>query len=108
MHDVTELGALGERFDTVIDCGLLHTLADDATGLFVTGLAEVVVPGGRYHLLCMSDQQPGHVGPRRVSTDDIRAAFADGWRIASIEGAEFETTPADRRPRAWLATIVRA
>ena len=27
---------------------------------------------------------------------------------ASIEGAEFETTTADRRPRAWLATIVRA
>jgi len=25
-----------------------------------------------------------------------------------VQGAEFETTTADRRPRAWLATIVRA
>jgi hypothetical protein len=35
-------------------------------------------------MLCFSDRQPGFVGPRRVTEDEIRASFRDGWRTDSI------------------------
>jgi hypothetical protein len=34
-----------------------------------------------------SDRQPGVLGPRRVTQEEIRATFADGWRVDSIEPA---------------------
>jgi hypothetical protein len=42
-----------------------------------------------------------------VSQDEIRATFADGWRVDAIEPAVLENTKfADGVP-AWLATITR-
>ena len=58
-------------------------------------------------MLCFSDRQPGGIGPRRVSQAEIRAAFADGWRIDSIEPAAIETTLEDRDASAWLSAISR-
>jgi hypothetical protein len=59
-------------------------------------------------MLCFSDQQPGAAGPRRISQDEIRSSFGDGWRIDSIEASVIETNWQDRSARAWLATITRA
>ena len=70
--DALELHALGEQFDTVIDSGLFHVFSDDDRGRYVASLAAVLKPGGRYFLLCFSDQQPGESGPRRVAQDEIR------------------------------------
>ena len=39
-------------------------------------------PGRGLYLMCFSDRQPGAFGPRRVSRDELRAAFGDGWTIA--------------------------
>jgi hypothetical protein len=47
------------------------------------------------------------VGPRRVSQDEIRASFADGWRVHSIEASVIGTNWQDRRAKSWLATITR-
>ena len=60
--------------------------------------------------MCFSDRQPGDFGPRRVSQDELRAAFAGGWDIASIEAEAFEINPAAfgvTSARAWLADIER-
>jgi SAM-dependent methyltransferase len=85
--NVLELGGLGERFDTVLDSGLFHVLEDGDRPAFVDGLRAVIPPGGRYFMLCFSDQQPGYFGPRRITQDEIRATFGAGWRIDSIEPA---------------------
>ena len=77
--DALELAALGERFDTILDCGLFHVFDDDDRPRFVESLAAAVPPGGRYHMLCFSDRQPGEWGPRRVGQDEIRASFSAGW-----------------------------
>ena len=67
-------------------------------------------PGGHCYLICFSDRQPGTCGPRRVSQDELRAAFSDGWAIASIEAESFSLNqerfgvPA---AQAWLAVIER-
>ena len=105
--DVLDLANFGEHWDTVLDCGVFHVFDDDARVTYVENLAAVILTGGRYFMLCFSDEQPGLAGPRRVSRDEIRASFADGWRIDSIEASLIETNFQDRSARAWLATIMR-
>ena len=105
--DVLELASFGEQWDTVLDCGVFHVFDVDERGVYVENLAAAVSPGGRYFMLCFSDEQPGVAGPRRVSREEIRASFANGWRIDSIESSLIETNMQDRDARAWLATITR-
>ena len=106
--DALDLGGLGEQYDTVIDSGLFHSFEDDDRARLVRSLRATVAPGGRYFLLCFTDQQPGDWGPRRVSQDEIRASFADGWRVEKIEAATFEITLDPGGALSWLATITRA
>src|SRR5450432_1107977 len=82
--DALNLGPLGLTFDTVIDSGLFHVFDDQERARYVTSLASVLPPGGTCYLMCFSDRQPGDFGPRRVRQDELRIAFGDGWRIASI------------------------
>jgi cyclopropane fatty-acyl-phospholipid synthase-like methyltransferase len=112
--DALKLDQLGRTFDTVIDCGLFHTFTDLERATYVSGLATVVSAGGCVHTLCFSDQEPPGQGPRRVTQQEIRDAFRDGWRVTAIREARFRTTdhPEARTfspggPKAWLATITR-
>jgi SAM-dependent methyltransferase len=112
--DALKLDQLGRTFDTVIDCGLFHTFPDEERPLYVSGLATVVRPGGSIHLLCFSDQEPPGQGPRRVTQQEIRDAFRDGWQVVEIREARFQVTdhPVAKTfspggPKAWLATITR-
>jgi cyclopropane fatty-acyl-phospholipid synthase-like methyltransferase len=105
--DALELAALGERFDTVLDCGLFHVLDDDDRPAYVTALAAVTEVGGRCHVLCFSDRQPGLYGPRRVTQDELRTSFAGGWRVESIEAATIDTLADFGAAQAWLATVTR-
>ena len=99
--------ALGEQFDTVLDCGLFHVFDDDDRPRFVASLAAAVPEGGRYSMLCFSEHEPGDWGPRRVTQAEIRQAFGDGWSVESIEASElFITLRPDPVP-GWLASIVR-
>lgn len=112
--DALELASLGQSFGTVIDCGLFHTFTDEQRPRYVAGLEAVVRPGGRVHILCFSDQEPPGQGPRRVSKQELRDAFAVGWEVVRIDEARFQTndTPETRTftpggPRGWLATMRR-
>ncbi|MFD8302827.1 class I SAM-dependent methyltransferase [Streptomyces sp. NPDC059690] len=106
-HDARKLGGLGESFDTVLDCGLFHIFNDEDRAEFVDGLRTVLRPGGRYFMLCFSDQQPGHQGPRRVTRAEIQASFADGWRVDSIKPATIDITTDPDGIRAWLTALTR-
>jgi SAM-dependent methyltransferase len=108
VKDALDLSGLATQFDTAIDCGLFHVFDDDDRALFVSSLAGVVVPGGRYFMLCFSDKQPGDWGPRRVRQDELRHSFADGWRVDSIEETVLEITISPEGARAWLASFTRA
>jgi SAM-dependent methyltransferase len=110
-----ELSKQGRQFDTVIDCGLFHTFADEERPVFVQSLAEILRPGGLLHILCFSDEEPGTYGPRRVTQREIRDSFHDGWKVRRIEATQFEAIERPDGPRhspggpkAWLATIERA
>jgi len=112
--DALKLDQLGRTFDAVIDCGLFHTFTDEERPLYVSGLATVVRPGGSVRIICFSDQEPPGVGPRRVTQQEIRGAFADGWQVNEIREARFQTsdhpeakTFSPGGPKAWLALITR-
>jgi SAM-dependent methyltransferase len=106
--DARHLGSLGEQFDIVVDCGLFHVFDDEDRRPFVDSLAQVVRPGGRYFMLCFSDEEPPGWGPRRVTQAEIRDAFADGWDVETIEPTELQVTIRPESVRAWFATIRRS
>jgi SAM-dependent methyltransferase len=105
--DALRLPELGEQFDTVLDCGLFHVFEDGDRVRFVHSLEAVVPPGGRYHMLCFSDRQPGDWGPRRVTQGEIRAAFSEGWEVQSIEPTTIDITFDPAGAIAWHAAILR-
>jgi cyclopropane fatty-acyl-phospholipid synthase-like methyltransferase len=105
--DALDLPRLGEAFDTVLDCGLFHVFDDDDRTRFVDSLRAAVVVGGRYHMLCFSDRQPGDWGPRRITEDEIRASFRDGWRVDSVEESVIETNLDPPDAAAWRVAVTR-
>ena len=107
MGDALQLASLGESFETVLDCGLFHVFGDADRVAFADSLRAAIRPGGRYFVLCFSDLQPGLFGPRRVSQDEIRASFAEGWRVDRIEPARLDIRIGPDGILAWLARITR-
>ncbi|MDQ6726647.1 MAG: class I SAM-dependent methyltransferase [Actinomycetota bacterium] len=108
LHDARHLVELGESFDTVLDCGLFHVFDGEDLVAYVAGLGSVVVPGGSYLMMCFSDRQAGDWGRVHKRTQaQIRAAFASGWRVDSIEPATIDVTNDPDGIAAWLVTLTR-
>ena len=107
--DVLELGQRGLSFDTVVDSGVFHVFDDEDRARYVASLASLMRAGATCYLLCFSDRQPGDAGPRRISQDELTAAFGDGWAIHSITAETFAINFQGRaEAQAWLATIQRS
>jgi cyclopropane fatty-acyl-phospholipid synthase-like methyltransferase len=102
-----QLADLGDEFDTVIDSGLFHVFEDEDRYRFVDSLRAVIPTGGRYYMLCFSDRQPGDFGPRRVTQEEIRASFSEGWQVDSLDAAKMDVTFRPEGVFAWRATITR-
>ncbi len=82
--DALKLETLDERFDTIIDSGLFHVFPDDIRTTYVAGLKNVLAPGGRVHIICFSDKQPGSDGPLRMSEHMLRKDFSAPWHIEGL------------------------
>jgi len=108
VQDALLLQELGRTFDTIIDSGLFHALSDPERPLYARSLSTVLRPGGTYFMLAFSELEPGGFGPRRVTQQEIRMAFDDGWRINWIRAAAFEGRRSPGGSRAWLSSIARA
>ncbi|MCO5970727.1 class I SAM-dependent methyltransferase [Actinoallomurus soli] len=106
--DAFELGGLGRRFDTVLDCGLFHTFDRDERPEYVASLASVTEHGGTLYVLCFSDDGPD-TGPHPVSREDLEAAFTpgSGWSVVAIRPDRIQTMIHDDGAPAHLATINR-
>jgi SAM-dependent methyltransferase len=108
--DALDLADLGLTCDTIIDSGLFHVFDDEGRARYVQSLASVLRPGGTCYLMCFSDRQPGTLGPRRVTEDELRTAFGDGWALLSIKADEFDLNPGifdTVTAQAWRAVIER-
>ncbi|HYC11212.1 MAG TPA: class I SAM-dependent methyltransferase [Nitrososphaerales archaeon] len=107
--DALHLDRLGQRFDTITDCGLFHTLSDRERDIFVESLRAALIRSGTYYMLCFSDEEPDDWGgPRRVSRDEIVEAFSRGWVLNYVRKARISTTFNEEGGRAWLSSITSA
>jgi SAM-dependent methyltransferase len=106
VHDAYRLAELGETFDTVLDSGLLHIFTDSDRDAYLRSVRSVLVPGGRMFVLCFGDQQNAAGGPRRLSRDELTAAFAHGWHIDAITPTMLDTAGGAGIP-GWLVRLTR-
>ncbi|MFF0794658.1 class I SAM-dependent methyltransferase [Streptomyces spiralis] len=85
-HDARRLADLGERFDVVLDSLVFHGFRGEERAAYVESLGAAVKPSGRYFMLCFRDEPPTPSGRvHRLTPQEIRTAFADGWRVDAIE-----------------------
>jgi ubiquinone/menaquinone biosynthesis C-methylase UbiE len=107
--DALNIAVPDASIDTIIDSGLFHVFSDQDRAEYVASIARVAKPGGHVYLMCFSDRQPGDMGPRRVSQDELRAAFSDGWTFESITAETFDVNRFGNSNvvQAWLAVIRR-
>jgi SAM-dependent methyltransferase len=105
--DILTMPLPRNAFDGAIDSGLFHVFTDEERPRYVAVLRELLRPGGTLVLMCFSDRQPGDWGPRRVTRDELEAAFADGWKFDRIEPSAFDINPVFDLTTAvaWLAVI---
>ena len=106
--DALHLHRLGRVFETVLDCGLLHTFDSDERRDYVASLASVTARGGHLYVVCFSDVGPG-TGPHPIGQEELRAAFArgSGWSVASVGPDRIQTRFDAQDAPAWLAKIER-
>jgi SAM-dependent methyltransferase len=105
--DALTLGALGEAFATVLDCGLFHVFDDAERPRYAASLAEVLRPGGSAFVLCFSDAEPNWGGPRRVRADEFEPVFGGRFVVAEIRPARFETNLSEGPVKAWRVRLDR-
>jgi cyclopropane fatty-acyl-phospholipid synthase-like methyltransferase len=106
--DVLDLAEHRESFDTATDSGVFHVFADEDRPRYESSVRGVLHPGGHLFLLCFSERQPGDWGPRRVTQQELRDTFTDGWHVDRIDEAHFATQLDDaQQVEAWLAVITR-
>ncbi|RDH79413.1 class I SAM-dependent methyltransferase [Mycolicibacterium moriokaense] len=107
--DALRLADLGRTFDTVLDCGLLHTFDRGERSSYAASLASVTRRGGTRHVLCFSDQGPD-TGPHPLSRDEVDDAFTAGvgWQVVAVEPDRIHTRfhGGDGAP-AWCAAVER-
>ena len=73
------------EYDTVIDSALFHVFGPQDQSRYARGLHRVT--RGRVHVLALAEAG-AQIGPK-VSPEEIRAAFADGWRLDRLEPARY-------------------
>lgn len=106
--DAFRLERLGRRFETVLDCGLFHSLDPDERPGYVASLASVTEHNATLYVLCFSDSGP-EAGPHPVRREEIEEAFnpGTGWQVVAIEADRLETRHDLDGVPAWRATIRR-
>jgi SAM-dependent methyltransferase len=97
-----------DLFDNVIDSGLFHTFTDNDRPTYAHEIARVLVPGGKYFMLCFSEKEPtGWGGPRRVARGEIDATLSPFFKINYIRDALFATRFHNDGGRAYLTSATR-
>jgi SAM-dependent methyltransferase len=109
LADALRLERLGRTFDTVLDCGLLHTFDGEERAAYVASLAAVTAPGAHLFCLCFRQGAPETEGPHPVGEDELREALSPpaGWRLTELEESRIEVTLDAGEFPAWLLVAER-
>jgi cyclopropane fatty-acyl-phospholipid synthase-like methyltransferase len=107
MLDALQLDRIGRMFDTVLDSATFHTFSNEQRRPYAAVLREVMRPGAVLHLICFGDIETRPGGPRRITQDEIRSTFSDGWKVESIGETRYAAHIFSDDSRAWIAEIRR-
>jgi SAM-dependent methyltransferase len=105
--DLLRLPALGRVFDCALDAGTLHRFAPAERPIYARSLRGVLAPGGHLYVLVFGDHERGHGGPARISQDELRVTFSEGFTVETIVDSRFESHIFPGGANAWLATLTR-
>jgi ubiquinone/menaquinone biosynthesis C-methylase UbiE len=95
-------------FDNVIDSGLFHTFTDNDRPGYAREVARVLVPSGRYFMLCFSEKEPTDWGgPRRVTREEIETTFSPFFKINYVKDAYFATRIHSNGGKAYLTSATK-
>lgn len=125
--DLLDLSAYPGRFDTVLECGVIHGLTPAEQVRYAASLHRATAPGARAHLLNLSPAGDREARARcaglgvpppiltqlhAVTAEQLRAAFADGWQETGMAERTLRVVfPGDPEPTelpALLASFRRA
>ncbi|MFN8629953.1 MAG: methyltransferase domain-containing protein [Chloroflexota bacterium] len=111
--DVRDLASAGfgpgaVQVDTVLDVGCFHALARADRGRYAASVGGALRPGGRLVLFCFSDRNAFAGGPARLSDAELRAVFADGWTVESLDDEVLESPREPGRVDVWRLVARRA
>ncbi len=81
--DATELAGFTDRFDTVLDSGMLHCLRPAEQVRAVSAIRRACRAGARIAVLCFADR-PGARTPDRGLTEEWLRELFTGWRIEGL------------------------
>jgi SAM-dependent methyltransferase len=109
--DITSFTGYDERFSTVVDSTLFHSLPVEARDGYVRSVHRAAAPGASYYVLVFAKGAfPAEMDPKpnQVDEDELRAAVGKYWEIDEIRpayiyanmpevsNAPFEFPPHDR------------
>ncbi|MBY8882017.1 class I SAM-dependent methyltransferase [Actinacidiphila acidipaludis] len=109
-HDVLDLAALEDRFQTVLDSLVFHGFHGHDRARYVDSLHAVTAPGGQCFVLSFRDEPPNRSGRvHKVTPDEIRGAFAEGWQVDAIDPVTVDSSLRDLADgiRGWRTRLTR-
>jgi SAM-dependent methyltransferase len=127
--DITKITGYDERFNTVVDSTLFHSLPVEARDDYLRSVHRAAAPGASYFILVFAKGAfPAELEakPNEVDEDELRAAVSKHWEIDEIRPAaihahtnaipdapfEMPTHPFDEKGRvkfpAYLVTAHKA
>ncbi|WP_330291452.1 class I SAM-dependent methyltransferase [Streptomyces sp. NBC_00576] len=91
--DAMRLDNLPQKFDTVLDSGLYHSLARQQRAEYAAALPKVCRPNALLHLLCFSDEvQDEFPDPHGIGEAELRNTFTGtAWRLAELHRDTYVT-----------------
>ncbi|MDT5068411.1 MAG: hypothetical protein QOK02_4566 [Mycobacterium sp.] len=108
--DARDLTDHRDRFDTVIDSGLLHVFDDADRRRYIAALGSACRPAARVHIAGISDAAPPGPGPRRLTAAELIDAFG-AWTVLALTRTSMTGTLPGRTELeaipAWLLTVQR-
>jgi ubiquinone/menaquinone biosynthesis C-methylase UbiE len=105
LGNALELDILGEAFHTILDSGLFVSLNEAERKKYLQHLGHVMLPGGRFYLLCPACEIAGE-SHAVLSRRELKAYFQKGWHVQDIRDTVYQV--GSQQVKAWLFTLEKA